>query len=120
MPVLGPNDFRTQHTGLLLAQTGSSASQTVAPGASSDQVASIPSDDPCTASLTKAFDDKLVVDSPADVLVSFIEDYCVDAADEYLPSKFSDPAFLSFLVVFLLLLRQGPIIFTGFFLTVDS
>lgn len=85
MPVLGPNDFRTQHTGLLLAQTGSSASQTVAPGASSDQVASIPSDDPCTASLTKAFDDKLVVDSPADVLVSFIEDYCVDAADEYLP-----------------------------------
>lgn len=92
--MLGPNDFRTQHTGLLLAQTGSSVGQTVG-GASSDQVASLPSDDPCTGSLNKVLDDKTVVDSPADVLVSFIEDYCVDAADDYLPSKFSDTAFFA-------------------------
>ena len=43
----------------------------------------------CQTSLGAIFEDSLVSDSPADVLVNFVENYCTKAADAYLESKWS-------------------------------
>ena len=44
-------------------------------------------DNPCHGELTKIFDDKTIVEAPADVLLNFVNDFCVEAADDFLPSK---------------------------------
>lgn len=97
LPVLGPSDFRSHSAGLTLVQTSSEASQTVRTGSNPLAADEGAADDPCVASLNKALADKNIVDSPADALITFIEDYCTDAADDYLPSKFDRvPHFSSF------------------------
>lgn len=44
-------------------------------------------DNPCHLELNKIFDDSMVQEKPTDVLVNFIENYCVEEVDEFLPSK---------------------------------
>lgn len=35
--------------------------------------------------MNKIFDNTLVEEKPSDVLLSFIENYCIEAADDFLP-----------------------------------
>ena len=46
-----------------------------------------PDDDPCHTQLSAIFDDQKVQTEPADVMLSFMKDYCVEASDDFLPSK---------------------------------
>ena len=88
LPMLGPN-FQTHRSGgLTLVQTGHEEENSALGGAGkkADQQA-IVDDDPCHQELNKIFDDKLVEEKPSDVLLGFIENYCVEAADNFLPSK---------------------------------
>ena len=85
--MLGPN-FQTHHNGLTLVQTGQEddkAGKTSEPEAG--QVAAIVDDDPCHQELGKIFDNVLVEEKPSDVLLGFIENYCIEAAEDFLPSK---------------------------------
>ena len=43
--------------------------------------------DPCQATLTSIFDDESVKLKPADTLIKFVENYCVETADIFMPSK---------------------------------
>ena len=54
-------------------------------------------ENPCRASLNKIFDDVLILNSPADVLLSFVDDYCINAGNDYLSSKIPYTALFHFL-----------------------
>ena len=45
-------------------------------------------EDPCHAQLNLIFNDRDLTDSPADAVLKFMTDYCVDEADEFFPSKY--------------------------------
>jgi len=107
--VLGPNDFTHHNGGLTLVQTGQETikgPQTVNLG----QVAAVVDDNPCHATLNKIFDDAIVQSSPADILLNFIDEYCIDAASDYLPSKIPNTALSVFSSLFSqLVTRSGPL-----------
>ena len=84
MTMMGPG---RRENGLNLVQTNSEALQVVSPGAALAQVAEAPDDDPCHNQLAAIFDDQKVQQEPADVMLKFMQDYCVEAADDFLPSK---------------------------------
>ena len=66
--VLGPSDFHSHSQGLSLVQTG----QEAAVSATAGQVAQQADTDPCHLQLGKLLDDKLIEESPSDVLLTFI------------------------------------------------
>ena len=45
-------------------------------------------DDPCHIELNKIYETNAVQLKPAEVLTQFVTDYCTDAADDFLPSKY--------------------------------
>ena len=84
MTMLGPS---RREIGLNLVQTNAEALQVVQPGAALSQVDEGTDDDPCHNQLSAIFDDQKVQQEPADVMLKFMQDYCVEAADDFLPSK---------------------------------
>ena len=44
-------------------------------------------EDPCQTSLASILVDETLQEHPADVLISFVENYCTEAADIFMPSK---------------------------------
>ncbi len=44
-------------------------------------------EDPCHAKLNSIFDEKQLSSSPADAVLNFMNDFCVEEADEFFPSK---------------------------------
>ena len=62
--------------------------QVVSPAATLAQLAEEPDDDPCHNKLTLIFEDEAIRTEPADVMLKFMDDYCVEAADDFLPSKY--------------------------------
>ena len=51
-------------------------------------------EDPCHNELGKIFDNAMIQEKPSDVLVNFIENYCIEASDEFLPSKYKSDKFI--------------------------
>ena len=85
MTMLGPGHH---DMGQNLAQTSASSLQIVSPAATLAQLADVPDDDPCHNQLTTIFEDDRVKKDPADVMLDFMVKYCVEEADEFLPSKY--------------------------------
>ena len=84
MLVSHPHDHHSSH--LTLVQTNQEEAKPEKP--KEDGKAEENADDnPCHGELTKIFDDKTIVEAPADVLLNFVNDFCVEAADDFLPSK---------------------------------
>ena len=94
LPMLGPRLNSHQHAGLALVQTGR---EDVPPAGNSAEsgadLAAEVDEDPCHLSLGTIFDGQQAQDAPATVLLSFMQDYCVEAADAFLPSKIPVPHF---------------------------
>lgn len=84
MLVSHPHSHKSNH--LQLVQTSSKEDAKPAEKPKEDAKAPEGEDDnPCHGELTKIFDDKTIVEAPADVLLNFVNDFCVEAADDFLP-----------------------------------
>ena len=89
MTMLGPSRRGEHNHGLNLVQTNSEALQVVQPAVLTQlaKEEAGPDDDPCHTQLSAIFDDQKVQTEPADVMLDFMKDYCVEASDDFLPSK---------------------------------
>ena len=85
--MLGPGQYGHRQGGLTLVQTRQEPVVNSNAVATPDQVAEEVDDDPCHTSLSLIFNERAVQDSPADVVLKFMTDYCVEEADEFFPSK---------------------------------
>ena len=93
--MIGPGTAHHHTGGLTLVQTGHHDGGLYSSGTAlqqsilAQQVAeTVQDDDPCHIELNKIFESNAVQATPAEVLTQFVTDYCVDAADDFLPSKY--------------------------------
>ena len=102
MLVSHPHSHRPNSNHLQLVQTNNQEDAKPEKPKEDAKAADDGDDNPCHGELNKIFDDKTIVEAPADVLLNFVNDFCVEAADDFLPSKCLYQMKFNFIEVFVI------------------